>query len=293
MAGITVYSINAFVEDDGSGGNPAAVVLDAEALSPETRQKIAAKTGFSETAFVSCSNAVPRLHFFTPTRPIPHCGHATLAAFFLLAEKNKVSPDGSACHEAVDGTRRVRVLADRSVFMEMKPALSESVKKEELQNILDALKIKEAQMFGALPVRVVSSGNRFAVAALQSARDLAEVQPDFKRIREISNSLDLVGFYLFTFETVRAGRSAAARMFAPRFGIDEEAATGTAAGPLACYLYNTAEKKQTRFVFEQGGAMPRPRPSKIEAELECEGGSVKTLWVGGRARMVESKSEIL
>ena len=81
----TVNVVNAFI-DNGVGGNPAGVVLDADGLDRDTKQQIAAQAGLSETAFVSASDtAVFKLEFFTPTRQIAHCGHATVATFSYLA----------------------------------------------------------------------------------------------------------------------------------------------------------------------------------------------------------------
>jgi PhzF family phenazine biosynthesis protein len=81
-----VRVVNAFVDGE-RGGNPAGVVLQADALSAAQKQAIAAQVGLSETAFVSCSqSAAFKLEFFTPTRQIAHCGHATVAAFSLLRQ---------------------------------------------------------------------------------------------------------------------------------------------------------------------------------------------------------------
>jgi PhzF family phenazine biosynthesis protein len=78
--------VNAFV-DNGRGGNPAGVVLNAERFSQAQKQAIAAKVGLSETAFVSPSRTADfKLEFFTPTRQIPHCGHATIATFSSLVQ---------------------------------------------------------------------------------------------------------------------------------------------------------------------------------------------------------------
>ncbi len=293
MTQAIIRCVNAFVEDDGSGGNPAAVVFDAEPLSPSIRQQIAAKTGYSETAFVSCGKSAPRLDFYTPTRPIPYCGHATLAVFSLLAEKGSVAEAESMAYETASGRNRIRTKSDGRVFLEMKPASSEILDAKAQESLLSALKLQHSQLVEKMPMEIVSSGNRFAVIPLKNSSGLLAVQPDFERLRQASEGLDLVGVYLFTLETQRTGRSASARMFAPRFGIQEEPATGTAAGPLGCYLYRSAEKKQTRFVIEQGGTMPSPSPSKIEVELAFENDEVKEVWVGGRARLIETRTEVL
>lgn len=291
MTQINIFCVSAFVEEDGSGGNPAAVVFDAEALSPEIRQRIAAKIGYSETAFVSHVKTLPSLEFYTPTRPIPYCGHATLAVFSLLAEKGLAACCENAGYETADGRKKIRIESDERVFLEMPPARIEKVDIKAREDLFSALRMPRSKIPEKMSVEIVSSGNRFAVVPLKSAGDLLRVQPDFECLRKASEALNLVGVYLFTLETRQAGRSASARMFAPRFGIREEAATGTAAGPLGCYLYRSAQIKQPRFVIEQGGAMPEPRPSKIEVELGLENDGIKEVWVGGRARLIETRNE--
>ena len=87
MAKVDVHVVRAFVEKDGTGGNPAGVVVDMERqLGAEARLKVAGLAGFSETAFVSGPPAGAEgftLEFFTPTRQIAHCGHATVATFSM------------------------------------------------------------------------------------------------------------------------------------------------------------------------------------------------------------------
>ncbi|WP_217356900.1 PhzF family phenazine biosynthesis protein [Ruegeria sp. HKCCA4812] len=73
---VTVEIVHRFV-DGGTGGNPAGVVLDADDLSAQDMQTVAARVGLSETAFVSRSETEGfKLDFFTPNRRIAHCGHA-------------------------------------------------------------------------------------------------------------------------------------------------------------------------------------------------------------------------
>ena len=83
---VTVQILNAFAEN-GTGGNPAGVVLNADDLSDKNKLEIAKKVGLSETAFVSKSNTEDfKLDFFTPNKQIAHCGHATVATFSYLRQ---------------------------------------------------------------------------------------------------------------------------------------------------------------------------------------------------------------
>ena len=70
-------------------------------------------------------------------------------------------------------------------------------------------------------------------------------------------------------------------MFAPRYGITEESATGMAAGPLACFLFDYLQHNKTTFLIEQGYAMQPKSPSVIEVNLTLENSAIKSLIAGG------------
>src|SRR5687767_5218190 len=106
MKEVVLKIVNAF-GIHGSGGNPAGVILNADDLSREDKQDIAAKAGLSEIAFVSRSNSADfKLDFFTPSRQIAHCGHATIATFTYMKQLNLLRGDRSS-KETVDGNRDI------------------------------------------------------------------------------------------------------------------------------------------------------------------------------------------
>jgi predicted PhzF superfamily epimerase YddE/YHI9 len=80
-------------------------------------------------------------------------------------------------------------------------------------------------------------------------------------------------------------------MFAPRFGINEEAATGMAAGGLAALLYQRGEVSGDSLVIEQGRLMRPPSPSEILVRLEHEDNSIRRVFVGGRV-LIEATREL-
>ncbi len=79
-------------------------------------------------------------------------------------------------------------------------------------------------------------------------------------------------------------------MFAPRYGIAEEAATGMAAGPLAAYLHDQLGMAADRFLIEQGAYMPVPSPSLIQVEIIKTGSRIDKLFVGGKGRVAGRKT---
>ena len=151
--------------------------------------------------------------------------------------------------------------------------------------IARALGVQE-ELFIAEPL-LVNTGNSFVIVGFKDKETLAGITPDQRLIEEISESLDLIGFYVFSLETYTPGTDASARMFAPRFGIPEESATGMAAGPLACYMYKKMGNKKQHFEIEQGYAMAPTSPSRIYVELVHDGHSIKSVLAGGTGKLVE------
>ena len=79
-----ILKIAAFSDGD-TGGNPAGVMLGEVLPSDADMQRIAAKVGFSETAFAAPTDAGWRVRYFSPENEVPFCGHATIALGAALA----------------------------------------------------------------------------------------------------------------------------------------------------------------------------------------------------------------
>jgi PhzF family phenazine biosynthesis protein len=287
MTHITVQIIHAFT-DQGQGGNTAGVVLHAGHLTQEQKQRVAAQVGYSETAFVSPSQVADfKLEFFTPRRQIPHCGHATIATFNYLVQQGLLDRVESS-KETIDGRREIRIAGDRA-FMEQLPPRYTPI---DVPGVLASLGLDAARLLeGAQPV-VANTGNGFAIVPLRDEAAVASLRPDFAAIEQISAAYNLIGYYVFSLQTRLPGRQAAARMFAPLFGIREESATGTAAGPLAGYLHDylglgqAPVRGQARMVIEQGRLMEPASPSELVVELDLADGKIEKVWVGGKATVI-------
>ena len=272
---INLHIVHAF-STNNKGGNPAGVVLAADELSAQQKQAIAAQAGLSETAFVSTGALAPyKLEFFTPTRAIPYCGHATVAAFALLAAKGKLA---GGVHEVEihNGLHRVSHGPDGVFLQQPHPAI-ENISEAAAKEAMAAIGLTQRAAGGATPV-IASSGNRFLLLPLGSIPELRKAKPDDAAIAALSERFNLIGFYPFVALCAPSQRDAAARMFAPRYGIPEEAATGMAAGPLAGYLAERAATPKRTFTLSQGVLMPKPSPSKLVVHRHASG-----LWVGGES----------
>jgi PhzF family phenazine biosynthesis protein len=284
---IEVQILNAFV-DNNKGGNPAGVVLNADNFTNEQKLKIATKVGLSETAFVSRSAIAGfKLDFFTPTRQIAHCGHATIATFSYLSQSGLIKNTLSS-KETIDGTREILLQGDLA-FMEQKAPEYRSVEKQEEQ-ILKSLGLTKSDVLKDAPISLVNTGNSFVIVAVKSADILKNIKPNYALISKISDELNLIGYYVFCTETSSPLRDATARMFAPRYGIEEESATGMAAGPLACYLFDVFGIRKDRMLIEQGWFMGQPSPSLIIVDLSLDNGKITKIMAGGKGILMTSLS---
>ena len=276
---IKVQILNAFV-DNNKGGNPAGVVFDADDLSIKEKQEIAAKIGYSETAFVSKSNIADyKLDFFSPNRQIAHCGHATVATFSYLRQLNLLKKN-NVTKETIDGIRKIKLKGELAYMEQLAPRYVDVQKRENM--ILKSLGIKKTDLWKNAPVTLVNTGNSFILIPVKNKSILRKLKPDMGLITEISDEFDLIGLYPFTLLNDNNGKDASTRMFGPRYNIMEEAGTGMAAGPLACYLFDILKLNKNRFFIQQGEFMEVPSPSLIIVELEIDNGRIKSLMAGGR-----------
>jgi PhzF family phenazine biosynthesis protein len=284
MPTLTVPILHAFSDGD-EGGNPAGVVLDAERLTPAERQQIAAQIGLSETAFVSASDMADfRLEFYTPTRQIIDCGHATVAAFSLLSQRGLLSGPHSA-KQLADGSVRAIALMEGRVFMEqpVPQYMTLDGSGVTIAEVLASLGLTVADLQPGPPPMIAQTSGRGLFIPVRDANTLRRLTPDMPAIHAISDTLALVEYYVFSLETHVAGRDAGARMFAPRYGIPEESATGIAAGPLACLLRDHFGVHKSRLIIEQGRFMTPPAPSELVVDLTLTDDGITAVQVGGRA----------
>jgi PhzF family phenazine biosynthesis protein len=276
MSETPYHIVNAFTAE-GQHGNPAAVVVDTNALTEVAMQSMAAKIGLSETAFVQDSDIADyKIRFFTPTTEMDLCGHATIATWSLLHKLGKV-PTGSYVQETGAGILAVDV-QDNLTFMEQaKAAFYETVSAADIAPLLG---ITTEECSETLPMRVVSTGVKDLLVPITDKMVLAGLRPDLDGIEAFSKQHDISGFHVFTLLDNEQS-TAAARNFAPKDGIPEESATGTSNGALLCYL-------------KQQGVLPQKEVHRIEqgeamGQLSYIYGKFvgDTVWIGGQATIIQ------
>ena len=214
-------------------GNPAAVCL-LEAAAPEAwMQDLAREMNLSETAFV-----VPRadgdfdLRWFTPTREIALCGHATLGSAHALFERGH---DATAIRFHTQSGVLTCTPNGTRIEMDFPAAPTDPI--DAPAGLFDALGIDDA-------VAVSESANRWFVVELASEAAVADIDPDFTALAAIGS-----GAVIVTARASRADADIASRVFVPGAGIDEDPVTGSAHCTVAPYW--AAKLQRTELVAYQ------------------------------------------
>jgi PhzF family phenazine biosynthesis protein len=285
---IDVYCLNSFTYQN-TGGNPAGVVLNVNnltaALSTQQMQAIARKVGFSETAFVNRDDVCDfNVRFFTPTDEVDFCGHATLAVFSLMYQQKFITAK-TYSQQTKAGRLNVTIGADGFVTMEQSlPNFIGEVVSAEVANLLD---IDQALFLTTnLPCEIISTGLADLIIPIPFGL-LDNIIPEHKQIAHFSQKYNVVGLHLFELSNKESEFTASCRNFAPLFGINEESATGSACGALACYLakHNIVNGNQKgefyHSTFEQGRVMGCH--SKLSTKVTIKAEIINKVEVGGFA----------
>jgi PhzF family phenazine biosynthesis protein len=195
-------------------GNPAAVVLLRSELPDATLQAVAAENNLSETAFVLPLGDRFGLRWFTPAMEVDLCGHATLAAAFVLFESGAA---GGASIRFATQSGELRVSRSGELLSLDFPA-------RPAERIADSDLVAAA--LGAQPAELHAA--RDLMAIFESEREIAELRPDFARLAALD---------AFAVAVTAPGREVdfVSRFFAPKAGIPEDPVTGSAHCTLVPY----------------------------------------------------------
>ncbi len=237
--------VHAFTrEGDAKTGNPAGVVLDAAGLDDREMQAIAAKVGASETAFVLPSDrATRRLRFFTPDAEIDFCGHATLAAWWSLAEAGVIEQEADVSRfsqETNVGVLQVDVHGEsgaptRVVMTQGRPEIVEN--RIMAMEVVPFLGVPRASVeVPRCPIQIASTGLKHLIVPLDTPERVASMTPNLDQLGAWCERRGVHTVHVFAIRRERPVPEVKARAFAPHLGIPEDPATGTASGALGAYL---------------------------------------------------------
>ena len=204
---IPIYQVDAFTLGPFSG-NPAAVCPLESWLDAATMQSIAAENNLAETAFIVASETGYDLRWFTPAIEVDLCGHATLAAGYVVLNPLRVDLD-AVTFESVSGPLIVTRDGDRlSMDFPARPPAPVAVS----QALSDAL--------GEAPSEVHLS--RDVLAVYDDEATVRRLSPDQAKLLALDEGLGVI--------VSAKGESVdfVSRFFAPKAGIAEDPVTGSA-----------------------------------------------------------------
>ncbi|MDF2626583.1 MAG: PhzF family phenazine biosynthesis protein [Symbiobacteriaceae bacterium] len=270
-------------------GNALCVVLDGTSLTDADMQAIAKETNLSETTFVlppTVPGATYRTRIFTPGGELAFAGHPTLGTAAAMALSGRVN--GSAfVQETKSGLTPLELIydgdrLDRVVMVAPRPELAATPDPAAVARTL-GLTAQDVTPNGLRP-EVIFAGVKHLVIPVASPEVLAGITSDTGALTALSRELGVIGAYPFALlprsTDGQTDAYARARLFAPLFGISEDAATGSAAAPLGAYLHwhGLMPEGSNAFWYEQGIEMGRP--SRLWVEVTEPGGTLRVR-VGG------------
>lgn len=291
------YAVLDVFTDEALTGNPLAVVLDAEGLDDARMQSIAREFNLSETVFVLPPRETRHrasLRIFTPARELPFAGHPTVGTAVLLALKGA---DSTADATAFGLEEKIGIVAcmvetrdDRSGHASFRLPQLPVVDGEAPDEIATAwaLGLDPASIgFDRHVTSRHSAGVPFCFVPVASLEAIGKAKPAGDAFDTAFGGGDRRAVaFVYTRETVGAGRHFHARMFGQGVGMYEDPATGSAVAAFAGVLMQCEPMGdgEHAFVIEQGFEMGRP--SLIELRLTIRRGALVSAEIGGGAVIV-------
>jgi trans-2,3-dihydro-3-hydroxyanthranilate isomerase len=274
--------------DVAYGGNPLAILPEAEGLTDTQMQRIAREFNLSETAFVRPPRnrgETHRLRIFTPARELPFAGHPTIGTALALADEGWTK-DEFVFGEGIGPVRvTLRQQKQRRAAWLWAAKLPERGPNPPPVEALAALVSLRATdlLGGGWGPAAWSAGVPFLVIPLRDAATLARAELDLQRWREILRDWWASQVYLVAPLEGPQGTRYRARMFAPAMGVLEDPATGVAAAAFPGWLVPRLGARDgiLTCTIEQGVEMGRP--STLMVEVEVNGGMITVVRVGGTA----------
>ena len=251
-----MYQVDAFT-DKLFSGNPAAVCILEKWIADDLMQRIGNENNLAETAFVVPRDKDFEIRWFTPTIEVDLCGHATLAAAFVIFNIHKYPNSEIRFHSSKSGL--LSVSQDHGTLYLNFPTDTLDLVAEGLMNTIE-------KCIGVKPIELFK-GKTDYIAILESEEQLNHIQVDLSEIAKL-NARGLI--------VTSKGKTTdfVSRFFAPQSGVNEDPVTGSAHTSLVpIWSKKLGRKKLTaRQLSKRGGT------------LFCEFKNERCL-IGGKAKL--------
>jgi trans-2,3-dihydro-3-hydroxyanthranilate isomerase len=248
-------------------GNQLAVFHDGTGLSDDTMAGLAREFAWSEVTFVlPRARNIPRVRIWTPHGELAFAGHPTLGTAVALAAERLVE-------DAADGLElgigRVDVTVSdvtgsggRATMVQRTPVFGAIL--EDRGRVAAALSLQVEDLAPELESQIVSTGADHLMVPIRSLEALAQARAVPDLLPDLLRGAGARRAYLFTVDTPNSNAAARARLLDVDF---EDAATGSAAGPLGAYLVQYGLHRAGTLDIEQGIEMGRPSRITVDVPL--------------------------
>lgn len=232
---LKLYQIDAFAKKTFEG-NPAAICPLESWLDDDLMQKIAMENNLSETAFFVKEGEKFHIRWFTPTREVDMCGHATLATAYVLFEILNYKYD--KIHFS-SKSGELHVKKDEGMFV-MNFPLQKLVRCTIDQSFCKAFEAEPKECYKAMDYILVFENEEEVIGA----------KPDFEKLKDIDARGVIITSKSKEYDFV-------CRVFAPKYGINEDPVTGSAFTQLVVYWNKVLNKNEfkAKQVSQRGGEL--------------------------------------
>jgi PhzF family phenazine biosynthesis protein len=223
---LPIYQIDAFTSKL-FGGNPAAVVPLQQWLPDTLMQQLALENNLSETVFIVPSTQADAhydIRWFTPAVEVNLCGHATLAAAWVLYHILQFDQPVLTFHSK-SGLLAVTQTAQGLLAMDFPSWAPTPV---------------------ATPPMLAEVLQTGEIKAVYQYRDLLLVLPDEDAVNNCEPDFTLMKKHFDKIIITAQGKTCdfVSRFFAPAAGIDEDPVTGSAHAQLIPYWSRILQKEK-------------------------------------------------
>jgi len=281
------------------GGNQLAVFPDAAGLSATLMQQIAKEIGFAETTFVfpaENADSDVRMRIFTPAIEMPMAGHPVVGSTFALGRERRIAARTDRWVFGLNvGPLPVDIEWQGSAmtFVRMTQALPQFGPTFDAADVAPALGLPISAIRSTnLPIQQVSCGVPFVMVPVATRAEVDAATPDPRAFDALARKAAQPHFsvYLFSTAPAQVGQNDATvytRMFAPGMGVYEDPATGSASGPLGCYLvkHSLIPVHEAGLILNLQG-VKLGRPSSIHIAIDVAAGNISRVRVGGTSVFV-------
>jgi PhzF family phenazine biosynthesis protein len=262
--------------DEPLTGNPLAVVQAADEVSEEQMRQLAGEFNQAETTFIlESARADRRLRSFTASgAEVFGAGHNALGAWLWLADHGDLGPltAPQTFYQEI-GTDVLPIELEKMgarVYGRMRQAPLRLL--DPLRNVdplAKALGLDPREILSHPTPRPAYTGASHLLVRIVNTETVDKAHPAAKELLDVLKAAGAEGCYIYAFDSNRP-QTAYARFFNPTVGLWEDAATGTAAGPLAAYLASEGLVANNELAIEQGAKMGRRSILRVRVNSEPE-----------------------